>query len=602
LQAIHFRIAIVGAGPAGLSAAHHAARLGISHVLIDRAPHIAATLHAYPPRKHVMAEPARMAAHGSLPFRAGTREEVLEEWLGEVNISGSPLCLGVALEGIERQGRIFRLMLADHDPLFADRVVLALGEAGPPRRLTVPGGDLPEVLYEGVQWQAWEAREVVVIGAGDAAIEAALQLAARNRVRLLNRGQDFPRARTLNTALLRRAEREGRIEVLRGCVPRSISRRPDGRLELQLDGRSLCIDGVVVRIGVRPLRALLEGCGIGLCSDAEDALPVLSEQYETSMPGIHAIGGMAGCRLIKPCINQGHEVIEILTGQRAERRTRSALRQRFEQVLPDSSDDLLARIRARAPLYRELDDHALEALLGESRVLTPDSGAVVVSRDERSDAFYVVIGGTVHVQPRPQDAWRALGVGSHFGEVSLLTGRRRTAMVVAGTDCVLIENPRLALVEHLRTTPALEQGLDASFLRITLMRLLDLQPEADALASMVSAAKREHYRPGEVIIRQGETGQDLFVLRHGSVAVSRRDDAAPERTQAQLRAGDCFGEYALVGSAPRLATISAATEVSVLRVPAAAVHAALAGSAEARTALEALALARAAALARLTHQ
>ncbi len=74
------RIAIVGSGPAGLSAAARAAQLGLSHVLLERAPHLSDTIHKYQKGKHVMATPSALVLRSDLEFGAGKREAVLDAW------------------------------------------------------------------------------------------------------------------------------------------------------------------------------------------------------------------------------------------------------------------------------------------------------------------------------------------------------------------------------------------------------------------------------------------------------------------------------------------------------------------------------------------
>src|SRR5688572_3698795 len=74
------RICIIGSGPAGLSAAAHAAELGVSHVLLEAAPNLSNTIHKYQKGKHVMAEPQVLPLRAAVPFAAGKREAVLEAW------------------------------------------------------------------------------------------------------------------------------------------------------------------------------------------------------------------------------------------------------------------------------------------------------------------------------------------------------------------------------------------------------------------------------------------------------------------------------------------------------------------------------------------
>ncbi|MGZ3266413.1 MAG: NAD(P)-binding protein, partial [Croceibacterium sp.] len=74
------RVAIVGSGPAGLSAAAHAAVLGLSHVLIEKADHLSDTIFKYQKGKHVMATPSNLVLRSDLDFDAGKREAILDTW------------------------------------------------------------------------------------------------------------------------------------------------------------------------------------------------------------------------------------------------------------------------------------------------------------------------------------------------------------------------------------------------------------------------------------------------------------------------------------------------------------------------------------------
>jgi cGMP-dependent protein kinase 2 len=75
-----FRIAIVGSGPAGLSAAARAAQLGLSHVLLEKTGHLSDTIYKYQKGKHVMATPSQLVLRSDMDFEAGKREAVLGTW------------------------------------------------------------------------------------------------------------------------------------------------------------------------------------------------------------------------------------------------------------------------------------------------------------------------------------------------------------------------------------------------------------------------------------------------------------------------------------------------------------------------------------------
>src|SRR6266446_3241078 len=75
-----YKVAIVGSGPAGLSAAAHAAKMGVSHVLLERAPHLNDTIFKFQKRKHVMATPAFLPLRSDLEFRESSREDLIGGW------------------------------------------------------------------------------------------------------------------------------------------------------------------------------------------------------------------------------------------------------------------------------------------------------------------------------------------------------------------------------------------------------------------------------------------------------------------------------------------------------------------------------------------
>ena len=75
-----FQVAIVGSGPAGLSAAAHAAAKGMSHVLIEKTDHLSDTIFKYQKGKHVMATPSNLVLRSDCDFDAGKRETILDIW------------------------------------------------------------------------------------------------------------------------------------------------------------------------------------------------------------------------------------------------------------------------------------------------------------------------------------------------------------------------------------------------------------------------------------------------------------------------------------------------------------------------------------------
>src|SRR5579864_6960685 len=88
-----FKIAIVGSGPAGLSAAAHAASKGVSHILLERTDHINDTIFKYQKRKLVMATPDELPPQEGLEveFKQESREELIDSWTKTATDTGTQI-------------------------------------------------------------------------------------------------------------------------------------------------------------------------------------------------------------------------------------------------------------------------------------------------------------------------------------------------------------------------------------------------------------------------------------------------------------------------------------------------------------------------------
>jgi len=116
--------------------------------------------------------------------------------------------------------------------------------------------------------------------------------------------------------------------------------------------------------------------------------------------------------------------------------------------------------------------------------------------------------------------------------------------------------------------------------------------DQEARSDLLRVAEMLVYRPGEVVVRQGDPGDELFLVRDGSAAV-QIETGGISREVAYLDRGAVFGEFAASGNSPvRLATVSARTELSVIRFPGAMVVALAARFPKVGKLLEALQAAR----------
>lgn len=210
-----FDVAIVGAGPAGLSASLTAQQYGLRYLTLEQGE-IASTIRQYPRQKFLMAEPIQIPLYGNLYVGDGTKETLLEVWESIVKNTGVQIRTNERLEGLIRNDRGFHVT-SSREHYYARFVVLAIGRRGSPRKLNVPGEQLSKVSYRLIEADSYEHKRIIVVGGGDSAIEAALALsrANRNQVTLCHRGNDFQRARERNREFLAAAERESRLKILR---------------------------------------------------------------------------------------------------------------------------------------------------------------------------------------------------------------------------------------------------------------------------------------------------------------------------------------------------------------------------------------------------
>ena len=222
-------LVIVGAGPTGLAAALEAKKRGFSFVLLEKARALN-TIRNFPDGKHVYAEPAGMRSLGDLWLDDALKEELLERW-GAV-AADLPIELGAEVSGIETSSGRIRVRTSDDRRFLGRRVLIAIGRMGNPRLLGVPGEELPCVYSALLNPGKYAQRDLVVVGGGNSAAEAALALKGGNRVTLVHRGDEFPRLSKVNRSLLLAAEGAGQIEILRKC---GVSAFREGEIELNTE-------------------------------------------------------------------------------------------------------------------------------------------------------------------------------------------------------------------------------------------------------------------------------------------------------------------------------------------------------------------------------
>jgi cGMP-dependent protein kinase 2 len=584
-----FRIAIVGSGPAGLSAAARAAQLGLSHVLLEKTDHLSDTIYKYQKGKHVMATPSQLVLRSDMDFEAGKREAVLGTWDRLAAEHKINVMLTAEVRSITGERGDFTLTMTSGDAIKAENVILAIGTQGNPNLVRCPVGEGAAVQYQLDDPGEYIDEHIVVIGAGDAGIENALGLAAdpeqRNSVTIVNRSADFATAKDANVKALLAAEAEGRMTIRRETTASQIDKgwitfdTRDGELKVRCDR-------VIARMGSAPPRGFVEACcagfeekdgkkaivpgtGVQFSSADRVSYPKLSPTFESTVPGIFVIGALAGYPLIKHCMNQGYDVVEFINGNRGLKPADEPILEAKFRGLPGrrSVEEWLEFLRANVAILEAMSPLQMREFMLDSEVGFYPAGTVVFERKDPGSSLFAIASGAVAVEVSAVDPSITvpIGAGSIFGEVGLISGRRRGATVRTAQDSILVEVSRNAALKLMASVPAAKRAVTRISIERQLLQMFGSGLVPEDLVEVIESAEVKSVRAGETIITEGEEGYDIYVIRQGSMVVQKNVGGKPVFL-SYLPAGSYVGEMALLDGGRRTATVRAAIKSEVIKL------------------------------------
>ena len=314
---------IVGAGPAGLSAADCAAREGLSYLVLERGL-IADTVYHYPVGLTVFSTPEELELRGGAlrPCREKpTREELLSHYVrfaleANLRINTEEEVLGI--ERLEPEGFAVRTARAEYG---ARRLLVATGAMARPRRLNVPGEELPKVHHRFVEPYPFVRKDALVVGGGNSAAEAALFLAeggARTTFAIwpADWANRDPKKGAIKHWVRDPLERQiglGNLKLLPFKEVEEITER-EVRIK-RADGPAVALpnDAVFVLIGADADLSLLKRLGVrteqaGLCE-----VPSYDpDTFETNVPGLHVAGHFTHARHIKAAIEVPRRIVPVI--------------------------------------------------------------------------------------------------------------------------------------------------------------------------------------------------------------------------------------------------------------------------------------------------
>lgn len=262
-------ILVVGAGAAGLNAALACQEKGLSCLVLEKEK-IANTIENFPEGKWIYAEPDSKPPKGKLWLDGAQKEDLITRWYAIVRDNHLNVHTEEPLGSLEKQRDGTFVARSDRGDYRARKVILATGQRGNPRRLGVPGEDQERVYHRLYSPRTYHDEEILVVGGGNSAVEAALTLSERNKVVISYRGGEFARLFKDNLRKVDEAIAAKRIEVLFNSQVKELG-RGQATLVLERGGhreeRAVRADHAFVLIGAELPVTFLRALGIRLEND-----------------------------------------------------------------------------------------------------------------------------------------------------------------------------------------------------------------------------------------------------------------------------------------------------------------------------------------------
>lgn len=266
-----YDLVVVGAGPAGISATLEAKRLKLKTITLEQDT-LGGTVFTFPRSKIVMTHPMDLPLHGKVKLFETEKAELLELWNTVLLKNEIQIQEHKKAEKIIPQNGGFLVQCSDGTQYSTQRVLLAIGRRGTPRKLNIPGENLQKVFYRLLEPEFISDKHILVVGGGDSAIESALLLAQQNTVTLSYRKATFSRLKTKNKQKLEDAISAKKLEVILNSNVVSIEEK---RVNIQVEGKeplSLENDLVYIFAGGELPTEFLKNAGIEITRKFGEAI------------------------------------------------------------------------------------------------------------------------------------------------------------------------------------------------------------------------------------------------------------------------------------------------------------------------------------------
>ena len=307
----HYKAIVIGGGPCGIAAAAELKKKGIESLIVEKGS-VTESLRNYPRRMTFFSTAENIEIAG-IPFPTSnvkaTRIEALQYYRKVAQYFELKFQLHTAVKKVDKTKEGFLVQTENHGDFTADFVVLATGYFGKPRLLDIPGENGPNVSHYYEEPFAHSFQKVVIVGGGNSAIEAALELYRHNvDITMVVRGEGLkPTAKYWLVPDIQNRIKEGKIKVIYQAEAKAIR---EGEIDIiSKDGGKLTLeaDFVYMLIGYLPDETLMKACGLN--PNPEDLLlKHNTDTFESEIEDFYLCGTiLAGVRTEKVFIENGRD-------------------------------------------------------------------------------------------------------------------------------------------------------------------------------------------------------------------------------------------------------------------------------------------------------
>lgn len=219
-----FDLIIIGAGPAGISGALTAKKHGLKAMNLEQNS-LGGTVFTFPRSKIVMTSPMDIPLHGKVKLYETSKTELLNLWQSLIQNHNIQIRENIKVESITPNDGNYIIETSTGEKYSTASVLLSIGRRGSPRKLNIPGEETEKVAYRLLEPELISDKNIMVVGGGDSAVEAALSLAGNNTVTLVYRGDVFSRIKLKNRELVTEAIESNKIKMLFKTNPVAIEEK-----------------------------------------------------------------------------------------------------------------------------------------------------------------------------------------------------------------------------------------------------------------------------------------------------------------------------------------------------------------------------------------